>query len=275
MACYPAKLCNITLCTNVTGRPVPQLGARHSLGGNRRFPTCPRRASCRVSRAVCQAQEDVNQTSTPATLRGFSKRMRTVTRASNNGVAEAAPLGPYRVLITGSTKVCDYPFRSTGHRVARLFSTSEQVHASTHCGDNCLAGIGRALVETFLSEGDTVCVTSRSAEAVKATLGDLKGSHKDRVCGTPCDVSRPADVEALRAFAEAEMGGVDIWINNAGSNGYSYENLIDTTPEVLKVHSMTLSRKPTTRANDASLVPVCTFTRVASSHHAGLRPCCW
>jgi len=108
-------------------------------------------------------------------------------------------LGPYRVLITGSTK-----------------------------------GIGLALVEKFLSEGDTVCVTSRSADSVAATVEDLKATYEDRVCGTPCDVSNATDVEALRAYAEAEMGGVDIWINNAGSNGYTYETLFDTSPEILK-----------------------------------------
>eukprot|EP00242_Pyramimonas_sp_CCMP2087_P018235 CAMPEP_0198197996 /NCGR_PEP_ID=MMETSP1445-20131203/1532_1 /TAXON_ID=36898 /ORGANISM="Pyramimonas sp., Strain CCMP2087" /LENGTH=309 /DNA_ID=CAMNT_0043867427 /DNA_START=428 /DNA_END=1358 /DNA_ORIENTATION=+ len=95
-------------------------------------------------------------------------------------------------------------------------------------------GIGRALAEAFLAAGDQVCVTSRSAEQVSAVLANLEASYEGRVCGVPCDVRLSGDVDTLRDFAGAEMGGVDIWINNAGSNGYSYDNLVETTPEILK-----------------------------------------
>jgi NAD(P)-dependent dehydrogenase (short-subunit alcohol dehydrogenase family) len=138
------------------------------------------------------------------------------------------------------------------------------------------AGIGRALVDQFLSQGDFVCVTSRTSDAVNAvvrlacnsTLPDkrvgttntqhdahlatgaalslsrslsvaqveeLSRTHADRVVGTVCDVRSPEGVEELAAFAREAMGGVDIWINNAGSNGYSYAPLVDTDPELLKV----------------------------------------
>ena len=52
-----------------------------------------------------------------------------------------------------------------------------------------------------------------------------------------CDVRSPEGVEELAAFARDAMGGVDIWINNAGSNGYSYAPLIDTDPHLLKVRA--------------------------------------
>jgi NAD(P)-dependent dehydrogenase (short-subunit alcohol dehydrogenase family) len=64
---------------------------------------------------------------------------------------------------------------------------------------------------------------------------ELSRTHADRVVGTVCDVRSPEGVEELAAFAREAMGGVDIWINNAGSNGYSYGPLIDTDPKLLKV----------------------------------------
>jgi hypothetical protein len=64
---------------------------------------------------------------------------------------------------------------------------------------------------------------------------ELSLTHANRVVGTVCDVRSPEGVEELAAFAREAMGGVDIWINNAGSNGYSYAPLVDTDPELLKV----------------------------------------
>ena len=66
---------------------------------------------------------------------------------------------------------------------------------------------------------------------------ELSRTHADRVVGTVCDVRSPEGVEELAAFARDAMGGVDIWINNAGSNGYSYAPLIDTDPHLLKVRA--------------------------------------
>ena len=40
------------------------------------------------------------------------------------------------------------------------------------------------------------------------------------MAGTTCNVSKPADVAALADFAADRLGGVDLWINNAGSNAY-------------------------------------------------------
>lgn len=65
-------------------------------------------------------------------------------------------------------------------------------------------------------------------------MAELQRTHAKRVVGTVCDVRCVEGVEALAAFAVDAMGGVDIWINNAGSNGYSYAPLTNTDPMVLK-----------------------------------------
>ncbi|CAL9200351.1 unnamed protein product [Musa hybrid cultivar] len=106
---------------------------------------------------------------------------------------------PYNVLITGSTK-----------------------------------GIGYALAREFLKAGDNVLICSRSVERVESAIQSLRkefGEH--RVWGTACDVRVAKDVKALVAFARETIGYIDIWINNAGSNAYSFKPLAETSDEDL------------------------------------------
>lgn len=65
-------------------------------------------------------------------------------------------------------------------------------------------GIGRAIAEAFLAEGDKVAVTYRSGEPPAGLLG------------VRCDVTDPADVEAAFAAIEAEHGPVEVLVANAG-----------------------------------------------------------
>jgi len=97
-------------------------------------------------------------------------------------------------------------------------------------------GLGRALAEEFLRQGDSVCVTSRSQAAVDDTLEDLQqyAVRGAQVCGLACDVREASQVARLSKFVQESLGGVDVWVNNAGSNGYSYAPLTDTDPEILK-----------------------------------------
>jgi len=96
-------------------------------------------------------------------------------------------------------------------------------------------GIGRALAETFAAAGDRVLITARTQEAVEATVEEICARYgPGAACGVACDVRDAASVCALRLFASSQLGGVDVWINNAGSNGYSYAPLLDTRPETLK-----------------------------------------
>lgn len=37
--------------------------------------------------------------------------------------------------------------------------------------------------------------------------------------GTDCDVSHPASVARLVTYAQAKLGRIDVWINNAGYSG--------------------------------------------------------
>lgn len=74
------------------------------------------------------------------------------------------------------------------------------------------SGIGAATVERFMSEGATVCIldkNTRACERMKEELMALGGF-------VVCDVSDRQQVKDAFRRALAQIGGVDILINNAG-----------------------------------------------------------
>lgn len=65
-------------------------------------------------------------------------------------------------------------------------------------------GIGRAIAERFLAQGDKVAVTSRSGDA------------PERALAVACDVTDTASVDAAFEQVEAEHGPVEVLVANAG-----------------------------------------------------------
>lgn len=118
------------------------------------------------------------------------------------------------------------------------------------------AGVGRALAEAFLEAGDNVCVCSRSDARVSETVKALQAVGKQRpsygnVKGTSANVAKPADVERLAKFARHSFGSVDLWINNAGSNGYRWGRILHTG--ATSVASLVTSRCYWCNTTDATL----------------------
>ncbi len=78
-------------------------------------------------------------------------------------------------------------------------------------------GIGYGLADEFLKRGCQVMVNGRSQKSIDNAVASLSAAHgTDRLAGTPGDVTRPEDHQALWDAAAAAFGKVDIWINNAG-----------------------------------------------------------
>jgi len=65
-------------------------------------------------------------------------------------------------------------------------------------------GIGRAIAEAFVANGDKVAVTTRNGGAPEGAL-DVR-----------CDITDPEAVEAAFATIEAELGPVEVLVANAG-----------------------------------------------------------
>lgn len=77
------------------------------------------------------------------------------------------------------------------------------------------AGIGLALAEGLAKAGASVVINGRSAEKVAAAAAPLKAAGYD-VAEMPFDVTDSAAVEEAIARIEADIGPIDILINNAG-----------------------------------------------------------
>ena len=79
-------------------------------------------------------------------------------------------------------------------------------------------GIGRGMAEEFLRRGHHVVISGRRAEDVEAARHALSDAAAQgaKVAGLACDVSDAKAVQNLWDHACAELGKVDIWINNAG-----------------------------------------------------------
>ncbi|MFE2767843.1 SDR family NAD(P)-dependent oxidoreductase [Streptomyces albidoflavus] len=86
------------------------------------------------------------------------------------------------------------------------------------------SGLGRAVTRALLADGARVVITGRDAENLKHTAAELGPGVLPQVC----DVSRPADVEALAgALADEE---ISVLVNNAGVAG-PVAPLTDIAPE--------------------------------------------
>lgn len=80
------------------------------------------------------------------------------------------------------------------------------------------SGIGRAVALRFAAEGAAVLLSARAEAGLAAVADDIRdlGGRAEWVAG---DVTDPATHERLIARAQAEFGGLDIAVNNAGTTG--------------------------------------------------------
>ncbi|MEV1072303.1 oxidoreductase [Micromonospora parva] len=76
----------------------------------------------------------------------------------------------------------------------------------------CSRGLGRALAEAVLADGDHLVATARNP----AQLDDLVDRHGDQVRAVALDVNDPAAARAAVGTAVDTFGRLDILVNNAG-----------------------------------------------------------
>lgn len=74
-------------------------------------------------------------------------------------------------------------------------------------------GIGQAIAERLAEAGAAVLVTDVDETLVARVCHDLEGDHH---LAARLDVGDPAQVNAVAERAVHDLGGLDIWVNNAG-----------------------------------------------------------
>ena len=78
-------------------------------------------------------------------------------------------------------------------------------------------GIGAAIARLFAEEGAKVAVHGRDAAALSAVRDEIEWSG-GRAIQVTADVTRFAEIEAMRGEIERELGPVDVLVANAGGS---------------------------------------------------------
>ncbi|MFT4197219.1 MAG: SDR family oxidoreductase [Pseudoxanthomonas sp.] len=89
------------------------------------------------------------------------------------------------------------------------------------------SGIGKGCALRFLAEGAQVLGCDLNAEAAQATVDEARAAGYTLHSVHPCNLTRPAEVEALVATAVRELGGVDILVNAAAWGAFEFIEQMD------------------------------------------------
>jgi NAD(P)-dependent dehydrogenase (short-subunit alcohol dehydrogenase family) len=79
-------------------------------------------------------------------------------------------------------------------------------------------GLGRTMAAALAEAGADIALSGRSRDACQEAAHAIAASTGRRVCAFQADVTKIDDVENLASGVEAELGRIDILINNAGVN---------------------------------------------------------
>ena len=94
-----------------------------------------------------------------------------------------------------------------------LFDLSGDVAVVTGAG----RGIGEGIATTLAAAGAAVVCAARRANEVERVAAAIR-EQGGRAIAVPTDVTDRGAVEALAQQAVDELGGLDIWVNNAGGS---------------------------------------------------------
>ena len=94
-------------------------------------------------------------------------------------------------------------------------------------------GIGRAIALLCAQEGAHVALLARSAAEIEAVAAEAAAADYAAMVTRPCDVTDSVAVDSAIASLAAEMGGIDLLVNNAG-NSCSKGPLWEQSPSEFK-----------------------------------------
>lgn len=77
-------------------------------------------------------------------------------------------------------------------------------------------GLGKAMVRRLAEAGAAVLIGDLKIDVAEAAAREFSERYGARVIATRLDVTDSAAIKAAADLAEAKLGGLDIWVNNAG-----------------------------------------------------------
>jgi len=106
-----------------------------------------------------------------------------------------------------------YPFSDvSGASIAELMSLAGRRAVVTGGAQ----GLGKAIAARLAEAGADVLIVDINEEPARVAAAELAEKYGVTAIGTRADVSDTASVTAAADLAVAELGGLDIWVNNAG-----------------------------------------------------------
>jgi NAD(P)-dependent dehydrogenase (short-subunit alcohol dehydrogenase family) len=97
---------------------------------------------------------------------------------------------------------------------AELFDLSGQAAIVTGGG----SGIGRQMATGLAESGANLVLCARKPERCEEAAAELERALGVRALGMRCDVRDPAEIQAVVERTKAELGRVDVLVNNAGTS---------------------------------------------------------
>ena len=91
-------------------------------------------------------------------------------------------------------------------------------------------GIGKAIGRRLAEAGAAVLLADLDEAGAREAAADLSRSCNARVIGTGIDVADSAAIIAAADLAVEQLGGIDIWVNNAGI--FPTSPILDMTDEL-------------------------------------------
>src|SRR5215213_2528322 len=79
------------------------------------------------------------------------------------------------------------------------------------------SGIGLATAQAFAQRGANVVLAARRRELLERAVQECEALG-GRALAVPTDVTDPAQVRQLAGAAASAFGGIDVWVNNAGTS---------------------------------------------------------
>ena len=90
------------------------------------------------------------------------------------------------------------------------------------------AGVGRAVAREFGRHGASVGLLARGLDGLEAARREVEGAG-GRALVVPTDVAQHDQVEAAAQAVEAELGAIDVWVNDAMATVFA--EFLDVSPE--------------------------------------------
>lgn len=89
-------------------------------------------------------------------------------------------------------------------------------------------GIGEAIARAFSNAGAKVACVARSEDKLKAVVTSINGASRGKAVAVTGDVSKKGAAQEILGKVEAELGPVDVLVNNAGMSNPQASELLET-----------------------------------------------